>query len=158
VAAEEGILQNNEDALVVRTSSFFGPWDAHNFVTTTLAKLRDDVQVVASDDVIVSPTYVPDLVHACLDLLIDGGRGIFHVTNGEALSWAELATRVALSANYSPSMITHMPQESMSWEAKRPNYSALVSERGITMPTLDDALERFFEAQENGYHSGKMAG
>ena len=29
----------------------------------------------------VSPTYVPDLVHASLDLLIDGEHGLWHLAN-----------------------------------------------------------------------------
>lgn len=34
----------------------------------------------------VSPTYVPDLVNTCLDLLIDKGKGIWHLTNSTAVT------------------------------------------------------------------------
>ena len=68
-------------ALVVRTSAFFSPWDRHNFVTQALAPSAGASPSRAADDMTVSPTYVPDLVHACLDLLIDGESGLWHLTN-----------------------------------------------------------------------------
>jgi len=39
-----------------------------------LQSLASGQPYTAISDVVVSPTYVPDLVHASLDLLIDGGR------------------------------------------------------------------------------------
>jgi len=155
--AEQLIANNNPQALILRTSSFFGPWDAHNFVTKALANLREDKRVTATSDVFVTPTYVPDLVHTSLDLLLDNETGIFHVTNEEVVSWHELAVRVAQMAGYDTSLINEVPQQKQSWKAKRPLYSALRSEKGIKLPTLSNALERYFEAQENLYRSGRIA-
>ncbi|HEV7330523.1 MAG TPA: family 1 glycosylhydrolase [Flavisolibacter sp.] len=155
--AERMILQENEDALLVRTSSFFGPWDSANFVATTLAALREDLPVKAAADVYVTPTYVPDLVHACLDLMLDGDAGIVHISNGEVVSWAQLAKRVAVMAGYDVTLVQGVRQQRMGWTAQRPSYSALQSEKGICMPHLQNALERFFEAQENLYRSGRIA-
>lgn len=155
--AEQLISGNNPQALIVRTSSFFGPWDAHNFVTKALANLREDKRVTAVSDVYITPTYVPDLVHASLDLLLDNEKGIFHVTNEEVVSWHELAVRVAQMAGYDTNLINEVTQQRQSWKAKRPLYSALRSEKGIKLPTLSNALERYFEAQENLYRSGRIA-
>ncbi|MDQ3278873.1 MAG: sugar nucleotide-binding protein, partial [Bacteroidota bacterium] len=52
--SEEQILHSNPDALVIRTSSFFGPWDAYNFVYTTLRDLKEGKEVKAADDVYMS--------------------------------------------------------------------------------------------------------
>jgi dTDP-4-dehydrorhamnose reductase len=60
-------------------------------VTQALAALKAGQPFTASNDLVVSPTYVPDLVNVSLDLLIDRERGIWHLTNGEAVTWAELA-------------------------------------------------------------------
>ncbi|WP_462115158.1 family 1 glycosylhydrolase, partial [Lysobacter xanthus] len=57
--AEKIVLDRHPEALVVRTSSFFGPWDAHNFITIALKTLRSGEAFVASEDMTVSPTYVP---------------------------------------------------------------------------------------------------
>jgi dTDP-4-dehydrorhamnose reductase len=119
--------------------------------------LSDEKVVKAARDVFVTPTYVPDLVHTCLDLLLDGDSGVFHVTNGETVSWAELATKAAVMAGYDTSLIREVSHPYMYWKAKRPRYSALISEKGITLPTLEDALKRYFEAQENVYRSGSVA-
>lgn len=155
--AEHLVMQHNEDALIVRTSSFFGPWDESDFISGTLAALREEQPVTAAGDVFVTPTYVPDLVHAALDLLLDGEPGIVHITNEEVVSWAQLAIKAANMAGYDTSLIHEISHRQMDWKARRPRYSALKSERGISLPDLDDALERFFEAQENLYRSGRMA-
>jgi dTDP-4-dehydrorhamnose reductase len=155
--SEEEILKANKNALIVRTSSFFGPWDAYNFVVTTLADLKEGRTVRAADDVVMSPTYVPDLAHACIDLLLDGDHGIYHITNGESLSWAEMAEKVALLAGCDTSLIQPVSHKSMGWAAARPLFSALSSEKGIRLPSLDQALERCFEALGNTYQSGKIA-
>ena len=61
--AERRVMAAYDKALIVRTSAFFGPWDRYNFVWSILNTLSKGDGVKASLDV-VSPTYVPDLVHA----------------------------------------------------------------------------------------------
>src|SRR5262249_23296421 len=97
---EKQVLRRFPAALVVRTSAFFGPWDAYNFLTGLLRSLAANQPFAAADDVVISPTYVPDLVQATLDLLIDAERGIWHLANGGAMSWAALAQHVAELAGY----------------------------------------------------------
>jgi dTDP-4-dehydrorhamnose reductase len=98
----------------------------------------------------VSPTYVPDLVNACLDLLIDKESGIWHLTNGEAMSWAELARRAALAAGVDPAGIEERPASELGMAAPRPVYSALSSERGLILPSFEDALTRYLHERELG--------
>jgi dTDP-4-dehydrorhamnose reductase len=74
--AERKLLSTDPNALVTRTSAFFGPWDRHNFVTKALDTLAQGEAFKAASDLVVSPTYVSDLVNACLDLLIDRASGI----------------------------------------------------------------------------------
>jgi dTDP-4-dehydrorhamnose reductase len=141
--AESLMLDAHPGSLVVRTSSFFGPWDPHNFVTLALGALGAGRPFAAASDIIVSPTYVPDLVHACLDLLIDRERGVWHLTNGQALSWSELALRAARVAGVDPSGLRPRRADDLGLRAPRPRYSALDSLRGTMMPSLDDALRRW---------------
>ncbi|WP_229507739.1 sugar nucleotide-binding protein [Massilia sp. Dwa41.01b] len=84
--AEERVMATDPDALVIRTSAFFGPWDGYNFVTRALDALSAGRPFTAAGDTTVSPTYVPDLVHTCLDLLIDKEKGIRHLTSGSAVT------------------------------------------------------------------------
>lgn len=141
--AERDVLRAHPEALIVRTSSFFGPWDEHNFVTLALRTLSSGREFVAVDDIVVSPTYVPDLVNATLDLLIDEASGLWHLVNEGSLSWMELAHRAAGLARISAQRLVPRAHRSAGLVAPRPVFSALSSERGMIMPSLDDALVRY---------------
>jgi dTDP-4-dehydrorhamnose reductase len=145
--AEQAVLDVLPEALVVRTSAFFGPWDRYNFVWETLRTLAAGGAVMAANDSTVSPTYVPDLVHACLDLLIDGERGLWHLANTGAVSWAELAHAAAYLAGYDTGAVEGVPGAQLRRLASQPRYSVLGSARATLLPPLDDALARCVHAR-----------
>lgn len=140
---EEGILSLPGSHLVVRTAAFFSPWDRHNFAIHAVAALRRGQAFVAAADCTVTPTYVPDLCDATLDLLLDGASGLWHLTNGEALTWAGFAVRIAEACGLDPSLVRPVPAATLGWTARRPPNCALASERGSPMPPLASALTRF---------------
>jgi dTDP-4-dehydrorhamnose reductase len=144
--AERAVMQAHAGALIVRTSSFFGPWDEHNFVTVALRTLARGEVFRAIDDIVVSPTYVPDLVNAALDLLIDGEQGLWHLVNDGSLSWAELVRHAARLAKVSTAQLQSHSWRAFGLAARRPSFSVLTSERGILMPHLQDALARYVAA------------
>jgi dTDP-4-dehydrorhamnose reductase len=144
---EKGVLHSSTDALVIRTSSFFGPWDQYNFVYYVLDSLKNEKTFQAANDVIISPTYVPDLVHRSLDLFIDEEKGIWHITNDGHISWSDLAEAVADRAGYSKKKIQPAPVNSLNLLAPRPLYSVLGTEKGGKLPSIDNALERYFQEQ-----------
>jgi dTDP-4-dehydrorhamnose reductase len=141
--AEREVLSALPAALVIRTSAFFGPWDEYNFVTVALRAISAGQRFRAAGDSIVSPTYVPDLVHAALDLLIDGEQGIWHLANTGATTWADFARRAARLARLDANLVEACLTESLNLAASRPLYSALTSERGLLLPSLEDALARY---------------
>jgi dTDP-4-dehydrorhamnose reductase len=143
--AEQQVLSVYPEALVIRTSAFFSPWDAYNFLTIALRTLSAGDPFVAASDAIVSPTYVPDLVNVTLDLLIDGESGVWHLANHGAIAWADLAREVATLAGVDHSQLEARPTKDLNWLAPRPAYSALASERGLLMPTLDQAIGRYLQ-------------
>ncbi|YAF98019.1 MAG: family 1 glycosylhydrolase [Nodularia sp. CChRGM 3473] len=145
VLAEKLVLQAYPASLVIRTSAFFGPWDEYNFVTIALRELSAGNTFVAAKDVIVSPTYVPDLVHVSLDLLIDGENGLWHLANTSAIAWADLARLAAKQAGISISSLIALPTQELGLIAQRPTYSVLGSDRGELMPCLDTAMSRYFD-------------
>ncbi|MBB1473823.1 sugar nucleotide-binding protein [Luteimonas sp. MC1782] len=147
--AERLVLERHPEALVVRTSAFFGPWDGHNFITTALRALRAGLPFDAASDQTISPTYVPDLVHACLDLLVDGEAGIWHLSNGHALTWADLARRAAAVVRTDTATLRPCTSGHLALAARRPRYSALGSQRACSLPTLDDALARWLAGSDH---------
>jgi dTDP-4-dehydrorhamnose reductase len=158
VEAEREVLDRYPEALVVRTSAFFGPWDMYNFVTLALKTLAAGGRFAASADITISPTYVPDLVNVCLDLLIDKEAGIWHLTNGEPITWLGFALRAAEKAGIDPSNLDGCTRDKLGYVALRPFYSALSSERGILLPALDDALDRFIAAKRQKAETAAEAG
>ena len=129
--------------LCVRTAALFGARGGGDFLSKALAALQGRKDFIALSDVIVSPTYLPDLAHASLDLLIDGCAGLVHLTNQGALSWAKFASCGAEALGVSTECLVGKQQKELNLPARRPLYSALGSERVGVMPTLEDALARY---------------
>ena len=107
----------------------------------TAERLRRGEDVFASDKTIVSPTYVPDLVHATLDLLLDQETGIWHLTNQGAISWHELALAIADREKLDRGRII-LP------DVDEPSDTSLTSKRGLLLRPLDRALDDFVEFSE----------
>ena len=89
----------------------------------------------------ISPTYVPDLVNVCLDLLIDGEsrplaprqrrrRELGRARRARGRRWPASTT----------STLQPLPGAALGEVAARPRNGVLASERAALMPTLDDAL------------------
>ncbi len=152
-ASERKVLEIHPKSLVIRTSSFFSPWDQHNFVFSVLNTLRQGLTFQAASDVTISPTYVPDLVDLSLDLLLDGEYGLLHQTNQGHLTWArlaELTTELAIEnklislGSSARKKIQHLSSDEMNYAAKRPRFSALNSSRVQVLPSYEKSLEVYF--------------
>ncbi len=144
--AECCVLEAAPHALVVRTAWFFGPWDEWNFITRSLRSIACDIPVDLPDDLVVSPTYVPHLVDATLDLLLDAERGVWHLANDGGASVADIVRRAARDAGLDASLVRGCPSSELGFAARRPARSRLASERGAVMPSIDRALGAFLAA------------
>jgi dTDP-4-dehydrorhamnose reductase len=148
--AEAKVLAALSSALIIRTSAFFGPWDEFNFVNAVLTALSQGRKFSAANDVAISPTYVPDLVNATLDLLIDGEQGIWHLTNSGGLTWWEFARLAAEMAGFDPTRIDARPNASFGLIAARPSFSVLSSERANLLPSLERGLSSYYQEKKQG--------
>lgn len=142
VALEQGCV-DLPTALVVRTAALFSPHDHHDFAWRVAHSLAQGRRVAAAADHVVSPTFVPALVDAALDLLIDRAAGIWHLAGEDAVSWAEFGERVARACGLDPGLIDAVPGRALGWRAARPRDAALRSERGAALGALDGHLEQF---------------
>jgi len=91
---------------------------------------------------------VPHLVNHTLDLLIDSEHGVWHLANGGAATWADFAALVAEMGGSNRSYVRGRPNSSLSLAARRPSFSALSSERGTLMPSLEQGLENYFHERK----------
>jgi dTDP-4-dehydrorhamnose reductase len=141
--AERRVLACNRDALVFRTSAFFGPFDRYNFLTLALDALACGERFAAAEDQTISPTYVPELCEVTLDLLLDRERGVWHAANQGETSWYDFAVLGAEAAGLDPALIDPVAHDRLGQRAVRPSFSALTSERGLLLTTLDHAVQRY---------------
>ena len=89
-----------------------------------LSAISRGERIATSGDVI-SPTYVPALADALLDLLVDRERGVWHLANDGAVSWTELALRLIAEVGGDPDLVEEHPPHELGRVARRPTYSAL---------------------------------
>jgi dTDP-4-dehydrorhamnose reductase len=134
--AEAAVLAAMPEALMVRTSAFFGPWDRYNFAWHVLSALSRGESFEADADTVISPTYVPDLCHATLDLLVDGEKGLWHLANPGRLSWYEFAVALAEGAGFDPELVK--PRR-----AGRPALTALSSRHGALLRPVEQAIGEY---------------
>jgi dTDP-4-dehydrorhamnose reductase len=139
---ERRVLSTGADVLLVRSATFFSPHNANNFAISLLRELQNGKSPSAVADRFMSPTYLPDLVDAVLDLLIDGEVGIWHLANSDRTSWAELSRLLAETAGYDPDAIVEVTAETR-WTARRPVDVTLGSVRGCQLSEVEPAVQRF---------------
>ncbi|MDB6150434.1 MAG: dTDP-4-dehydrorhamnose reductase [Chthoniobacter sp.] len=127
-------------ALIVKTSGLFGIPPGNDFISRTVHALSGGKPIEAAANEFIRLTYVPDLVHASLDLLIDRERGLWHLTNSGAPSWTELAHEIARIIGADASLVTSSGQ-----------VLARVAPFKGEPPLLNpwhNALRRYFEQQD----------
>lgn len=129
--------------LAIRTAAFFSPFDGHNFAVAVVRALSLGARFAAADDQVISPTYVPHLADAVLDLVIDGECGIRHLAGQDALSWAAFARRIARACSLDERLIDEVSGHALGLAAPRPSFAALGTEHGARLPPLDAALSEF---------------
>ncbi|MBA2328901.1 MAG: sugar nucleotide-binding protein [Flavisolibacter sp.] len=146
--SEQQVKDADPYALIIRTSAFFSPSDQYNFIHWVENNILNQQEITVANDVVISPTYVPDLVDATLDLLVDGEKGLWHLSNKGSLTWADLAMETARIYDCSTSLVNAVPVKEMNLPAARPLYTVLGSEKGAVMPYLDHALQRYFHEKK----------
>jgi dTDP-4-dehydrorhamnose reductase len=154
--AEQAMADSGVRGLMVRTAAFCSHQDRHNFAVHALQALGEGGDFVTAEDLYVSPTYVPDLVSATLDLLIDGETGLWHLANRGRVSWAGFARMLAAGAGLDADRVRGVACSSLGWSAARPRDVSLGSERGALLPSLESAVERFLHGYGSGAH-GRVA-
>ncbi|AFZ67710.1 family 1 glycosylhydrolase [Deinococcus peraridilitoris] len=141
--SERQALAFHPGTLIVRSSELFGASGEQDLLSKAVQVLRAGGAVSLDREHRFSPTYLPDLVHTSLDLLVDGERGTWHLVNRGETTWADFTRMVAEARGMSAQAVRGVHGTSIGWIAPRPRYSALGSVRGQVMPSLEHALERY---------------
>jgi dTDP-4-dehydrorhamnose reductase len=151
LAGEQLVEQIECPSLIVRTSGLFGAGGSRikggSFVDRVLAKARTGKPLMVVGDQVFSPTYAPDLAAALLGLIQKSARGLFHVSNGGAISWHGLAVAALEQAGLKVE-VKQIRTLDLGARARRPAHSVLSKERftGLGIAPLRswrDALEEY---------------
>jgi dTDP-4-dehydrorhamnose reductase len=147
LAGENSCLQENPEAIVIRTSWVYSSF-GNNFVKTMsrLMQERDSLNVV--NDQIGSPTYAADLAQAIMVIIThnDWQAGIYHFSNEGKISWYEFALAIQEIGGFDCD-ISGIPSSAYPTPAKRPQYSLLDKTKikttfGVVVPPYKESLVR----------------
>ncbi|MDQ6625893.1 MAG: sugar nucleotide-binding protein [Verrucomicrobiota bacterium] len=141
--AEQQVLSIHPGALVIRPGKVFAPLEDYDFLRRNLRAIARGESVRVENDVVLTGTYLPDLVHATLDLLVDGERGIWHLANIGAVTPEQFLIAAADASQLNVGHINGAPLWELNRAAPRAHFRALTSERGQLLPPLRDAIERY---------------
>jgi len=146
---ERNALAALPSALVIRTCANFG-WNRlrgkENSVTTVVNRLRRGEPVPLFTDQWVSPSYVPHVARAALDLLEKGASGVVHVATAGCQTRLEAGEAVADVFRLPRELLRPTTMAGARLAAPRPARSCLASRRlgrfpDIPVPTFREALE-----------------
>jgi dTDP-4-dehydrorhamnose reductase len=125
---EELCMQNNPDAIILRTSWVYSEF-GNNFVKTMMRLMhqKDSLNVVS--DQVGTPTYAADLANAMLTIIVKCGEkkdnwkpGIYHYSNEGVISWYDFAIAIKNLTN-SKCTVNPIPTTAYPTPAKRPAWS-----------------------------------
>jgi dTDP-4-dehydrorhamnose reductase len=129
---------------VLRLSSLYGGHTGRTTIDWILRQGLAGKRVTAFLDRTVSPSYVPDVVEATLNLIGAGAPfGLYNCGSADWCTWADIAARV-LTACGRPELLDAVPFAPAPGRAVRPKYCAMSSAKlaAVVPPcrTWGDAL------------------
>ncbi len=152
---ELAVAESLEKYFIVRIAWVFG-LNGKNFIKTMLnvGKTHKTVRVV--NDQIGTPTYTYDLARLLVDMVESEKYGYYHATNeGGYISWFDFTKEIFKLAGYDTEVIPVSTSEYGLSKAARPfnsrlDKSKLVQNGFKTLPTWQNALERYLKELRNG--------
>lgn len=144
---EQLCLQNNRDAVVIRTSWLYSEF-GQNFVKTMLRLMKERSSINIVNDQIGAPTYAGDLAKAILTIITsdDWIPGVFHYSNSGKISRFDFALAIRELTNGTCSL-NPIPSAQYPTPAERPAFSLLDTTKiqatyNINPPFWKDSLKQ----------------
>ena len=112
-----GEVAAGADAAVVRTSWVCGE-HGNNMVKLVLRLAGGDTPLAFVDDQRGCPTFTADLAPALRTLAVERSSGMFHITNGGAVSWYEFVADILEAAGHDRTRVS--PIDTVDLQPPRP--------------------------------------
>lgn len=145
LAAEQAILGEMPEPLVVRTTTVFGPErQGKNFVYQIVGKVARGERVVVASDQWSTPSYGPDVADATLALVDRHASGVWHVSGPDLLDRVALGRLACRTFGLDESLVEGRPTAELDQKAVRPRKGGLSTAKlraaGITLRSVEEAL------------------
>ena len=128
LAGEQSILAENPAALVLRTTTVYGPDpQGKNFLYTLRRLLSSGQTMRVPTDQLATPTYNEDLARATLALLRAGHTGLFHAAGPTMLSRIDFARLACRLLSLDDSLLIPLTTPELNQRAARPLIAGLDS-------------------------------
>ena len=143
LGGETSVPVANPSSFVVRSSWLFGR-NGKNFVETMLGLADAEPEVLVVADQVGCPTYTPHLAGALAELVEREDYGVHHIAGRGECSWFEFAQEIFDQAGLETRVMA-ATTEMLARPARRPAFSALVSERpdAIRLPPWRKGLAEY---------------
>lgn len=135
---EAEALDASPGNIVIRTSWMFS--SMKGMIPFFWKSLSEDGEVMAVCDQVACLTFAPDLARAIIDIISHGGSGLYHTACGPGVTPAQVAGRLA---EFTGGSVREISWSELDLDAPRPIYSGIATSRGIKLPTVWDAIERW---------------
>jgi dTDP-4-dehydrorhamnose reductase len=128
LAGERLAIERCARAFVVRVCGLFGvgrrTGARPNFVETMLRLAASGTPIRVVRDQVLTPSYTMDLARKTWRIITRGAPGVYHLTNGGAVSFYDFAREIFALRGLQPSL-TPVTAEEFGARARRPAYSVL---------------------------------
>jgi len=136
---------------VLRLSSVYGGHARRTAVDWILAQCRAGRKVTAFADRTVSPSYVPDIVEATIELAVGSAPfGTYHCGSCDWCAWTDIATQI-LARIGKAELLESVRFANATHKAARPRNCAMSSEKlkgvGVATRAWSDALADYLSKQ-----------
>ncbi|NOQ22082.1 MAG: sugar nucleotide-binding protein [Candidatus Aegiribacteria sp.] len=135
---EAETLDADPGNIVIRTSWMFS--SQKGMIPFFWKSLSEDGEVMAVCDQVACLTFAPDLAKAVIDIISRGGNGLYHITCGPGLTPAQIAEKLT---EFTGGSVREVLWSDLDLDAPRPVYSEMATSRGIQLPGVWDAVERW---------------
>ncbi len=135
---EAEALGANPGNIVIRTSWMFS--SMKGLIPFFWKSLSEDGEVMAVCDQVACLTFAPDLARVIIDIMEHGGNGLYHIASEPGVTPAQAAGRLT---EFTGGSVKEVSWSELDLDAPRPVYSEIATSRGIKLPTVWDAIERW---------------
>lgn len=132
--AEQHIIQSNLSWTIIRTILLYGKADhlnRSNFIYWVKENLEANKPIRVVADQIRTPTYIPDLTKAVIDMAEKGSQGLYHISGMEVMSPYEMSLVIAQKLGLDTSLIQPVDAQTFTQIGRRPLKTGFIIEKAI---------------------------